>query len=140
MKKYVSSLFSIILQIYDIFVFNKNKRIREYISYASFVMLVIRYPGAEKKTKELRKFLFYGRSFFHLQLLLMLTFLTRQHQTRILTHHRLRFHVLILNCCRLLQDLPQHLWLHQVGFNQQSSWWMIQWKRTLRYQFNEKES
>ena len=76
----------------------------------------------------------------------MLTFLKRQPQTQIVTHHILHFHVLILNRCQLLQDLPQHLWLHQVGFNQQSSWWMIQWKGTLRagkilaYQLNENES
>lgn len=41
----------------DSFVLNKNQRIREFISYSAFVMLIIRYPGAEEKAKELRKFL-----------------------------------------------------------------------------------
>ena len=39
------------------FIYSKNQRSRELISYSAVIMLVIRYQGTENKADELRKFL-----------------------------------------------------------------------------------
>ena len=39
------------------FIYSKNQRSREHISYSAVIMLVIRYQGTENKADELRKFL-----------------------------------------------------------------------------------
>ena len=104
----------------DSFVLNKNQRIREFISYSAFVMLIIRYPGAEEKAKELRKFLLRpillppsispnvhqprspasAQMFFH-----------HQHRARLqmCSHLQLQRHVLRANHLQLPQEPPQHL-------------------------------
>ena len=54
---FVLKLWGFLAGILDSFIFSKNQRSRELISYSAVVMLVIRYQGTGNKADELRKFL-----------------------------------------------------------------------------------